>query len=278
MVDRTTFEDGTIVRRMRHSIVIPSGFTSLARCLLQSIPAFQPTRLPAPGDPAYFSFNPLYSLKGKETNSGLPLSHEHEHGKKSEPDEDWQLVLACREGDTGAFEQLIRKYQTRMINISFRMTGDYDDACEAVQEAFLSAYRSIRKFRGDAKFSTWLYGICINHSKNRLSQARRRSRHEVQSVDQLSSDSQVTPASEPSDPGPSALDRIEKKELQAKVQECIDSLEEQQRVVVVLRDIEGFSYEEIVDILGLPDGTIKSRLFRARENLRKSLKRVIGDY
>jgi RNA polymerase sigma-70 factor, ECF subfamily len=263
---------------MRPSIATPGGFTSLARCLLQAIPGFQPSRLPTPADAAHFSFNPLCSLDEVETNPVLPLSQEQEHGKKSGPDEDRQLVLACREGDTDAFEQLIRKYQMRMINISFRMTGDYDDACEAVQEAFLSAYRSIRKFRGDAKFSTWLYGICINHSKNRLSQARRRSRYEVQSLDQSPSDFQVTTATEISDPGPSALDWIQKQELQVKVQECINSLEEQQRVVVVLRDIEGFSYEEIVDMLGLPDGTIKSRLFRARENLRESLKRVIGDY
>jgi RNA polymerase sigma-70 factor, ECF subfamily len=263
---------------MRLPIATPSGFASLARCLLQSVTGFQPTRLPVPAEATHFSFNPPYSFDMNETNPALPQSHEQELEEKSGPDKDWELVLASREGDTDAFEQLIRKYQTRMINISFRMTGDYDDACEAVQEAFLSAYRSIRKFRGDAKFSTWLYGICINYSKNRLSQTRRRSRYEVQSVDQSPSDFQVATTTELSDPGPSALDRIEKKELQVKVQECIDSLEEQQRVVVVLRDIEGFSYEEIVDMLGVPDGTIKSRLFRARENLRKSLKRVIGDY
>ncbi len=199
--------------------------------------------------------------------------------KRSAFDEDGQLVEACREGDANAFERLVRKYQTRMINISFRMTGNYDDACEAVQEAFLSAYRSIRRFRGDAKFSTWLYGICVNHSKNRLSQAARRSHYEVQSVDQPPMDPpSATIGPEPADPGPSVLDQMEKKELQAKVQECIDALETSQKEVLVLRDIEGFSYEEMVDILGVPDGTIKSRLFRARENLRRGLKKVIGDY
>ena len=136
-----------------------------------------------------------------------------------------------------------------MINIAFRMTGDYDDACEVVQEAFLSAYRSIRKFRGDARFSTWLYGICLNHARNRLSQVARRSHYEVQSLDDPVDDPAGSGVFEPAAGDLPALDQLERKELQEKVQKCIDSLEEPHREVLVLRDIEGFSYEEIADIL-----------------------------
>jgi RNA polymerase sigma-70 factor, ECF subfamily len=193
-------------------------------------------------------------------------------------DEDGQLVSACRDGDTDAFECLVRKYQTRMINIAFRMTGNYDDACEVVQEVFLSAYRSIGKFRGDARFSTWLYGICLNHARNRLGQVARRSRYEVQTLDDPIDDPDRPGTIEPAASDLSVVDRLEQKELQEKVQKCIDSLEESHREVLVLRDIEGFSYEEIADILKLPDGTIKSRLFRARDALRKDLKIAIGDY
>ena len=82
-------------------------------------------------------------------------------------DADYEAVTACQKGDVAAFEALVEKYQKKMLNIAYRMTGDYDDACEIVQEAFLSAYRAIRKFRGEARFSTWLYGIVVNHAKNR---------------------------------------------------------------------------------------------------------------
>jgi RNA polymerase sigma-70 factor, ECF subfamily len=193
-------------------------------------------------------------------------------------DEDGQLVSACRDGDTDAFEYLVRKYQTRMMNIAFRMTGDYDDACEVVQEVFLSAYRSIRKFRGEARFSTWLYGICLNHARNRLGQVARRSRYEVRVLDDPIDDPDRAGVTEPAAGDPSVLDRLEQKELQERVQRCIDSLEEPHREVLVLRDIEGLSYEAIADILKIPDGTIKSRLFRARDALRKGLKMAIGDY
>ena len=83
-------------------------------------------------------------------------------------DDDAEFVSRCQRGDIDAFEVLVTRHQKKMLNIVYRITGDYDDACEVVQEAFLSAYRAIKKFRGDAKFSTWLTGITVNHAKNRL--------------------------------------------------------------------------------------------------------------
>jgi RNA polymerase sigma-70 factor (ECF subfamily) len=192
-------------------------------------------------------------------------------------DEDDELVSACQKRDVEAFEVLVKKYQKRMLNIAYRMVGDYEDACEIVQETFISAFRAIEKFRREASFSTWLYGICVNQAKNRLKQTRGRSRHEVQSLDDPAEAEEGIPDKGPASDHFSALAYLERKEVQEKVQECIGRLEEEHREVLVLRDIQGFSYEEISDILKVPDGTVKSRLFRARGALKDSLIGVFGD-
>ena len=192
-------------------------------------------------------------------------------------DEDYKAVTACQKGDVDAFEVLVEKYQKKMLNVAYRMTGDYEEACEIVQEAFLSAYRAIKKFRGDARFATWLYGITVNHTRNRIKQIQSRSRHEIPSLDDpVETENGQLPHDPPSDEIP-IVEQLEKKEIQTKVQECINSLEEDYREILVLRDVQGFSYEEIRDILKIPDGTVKSRLFRARDAMKHCLKRVISD-
>ncbi len=192
-------------------------------------------------------------------------------------DEDDELVSACRKGDVDAFGVLVEKYQRKTFNIVYRMMGDYEETADIVQEAFMSAFRSIRKFRGDAKFSTWLYGICVNHAKNRMKQARSRSRHEGPSLDEPVQTNDGSFVPDPPGNDPPADEQLERKELQAMVQKCIDSLDDEYREVLVLRDIQGFSYDEIRDILNIPDGTVKSRLFRARDALKNGLKGVLGD-
>ena len=192
-------------------------------------------------------------------------------------DEDAKFVIACQKGDVDAFEVLVEKYQKKMLNIAYRMTGDYEEASDVVQEAFLSSYRTIKKFRGEAKFSTWLYTITVNHAKNRLKQMQSRSRHEAVSIDDPVESQDGPYTVEPASGETPIVEQLEKKEIQEKVQQCISSLDEEQREVLVLRDIQGFSYEEISDILKLPDGTVKSRLFRARDAMKLCLKKVIGD-
>jgi RNA polymerase sigma-70 factor (ECF subfamily) len=157
------------------------------------------------------------------------------------------------------------------------MLGDYGDACDVVQESFLSAYRAVGKFRGEARFSTWLYGIVVNHMRNRLKQRAARSRHEVSSIDDPMESEGGSLLAEAHAQEESVIEKLDKKELEKKVQVCIGALDGEQREVLVLRDIQGFSYEEIGDILNLPEGTVKSRLFRARNALKHSLKRVLGD-
>jgi len=192
-------------------------------------------------------------------------------------DEDLKYVILCQKGETDAFEMLVERHQKKMLNIAYRMMGDYDEACDVTQEAFISAYKSIKKFKAEAKFSTWLYRIVVNYSKNRLKQLSGLSKKEgvfmddntEKRADDILNQSLVNSAN----PGT----QMETREREAHVQKCISSLDEEYREVLVLRDIQGFSYDEISNILKIPDGTVKSRLSRARNALKDCLTKVIGD-
>jgi RNA polymerase sigma-70 factor (ECF subfamily) len=192
-------------------------------------------------------------------------------------DDDAGFVARCRRGDTDAFSNLVRRHQKKMINTAYRMIGDYEEACDVVQEAFLSAYRAIGNFRGDSRFSTWLCGIVLNHARNHLTQKAARLRREAVSLDDPVKTQNGSLLNEPRSREESIVERIEKRERDAKVQECIGFLDGEQKEVLVLRDIQGYSYEEIGAMLKLPEGTVKSRLFRARSALKDGLLRVFGD-
>jgi RNA polymerase sigma-70 factor (ECF subfamily) len=191
-------------------------------------------------------------------------------------DEDYQLVSLCQGGDPDAFQPLVEKYQRKLLNMAYRIIGDYEVACESVQDAFLSAFKSIGKFRGEAKFSTWLYRIVINVSRNHLRQMRGRLRREGFSIDDCDHDKKGL-FDDPPAQGFSVLEELERKEVQLKVRNCINALDAEYREVLVLRDLQELSYEEIRDILRIPDGTVKSRLFRARDALKDCLKKTLGD-
>jgi RNA polymerase sigma-70 factor (ECF subfamily) len=192
-------------------------------------------------------------------------------------DDDADAVLRCQKGDAEAFEVLVDRHQKRMLNVAFRMLGDYDEACDVVQESFLSAYRALRSFRREAKFSTWLYGIVVNQARNRLKQAKGRACHETRSLDDPVGMTDGGLSRQVADGGQDANAELEKKEAQRAVRECIRALDAEYREVLVLRDIQGFSYDEIGDMLKLPDGTVKSRLFRARVFLKDCLVKALGD-
>jgi len=191
-------------------------------------------------------------------------------------DEDHEFVSLSKKGNADAFEVLVRKHQKRMFNLAFRMIGNYEEACEIVQDAFISAYKGIKHFEEKARFSTWLCKIVINLSRNCLNKLSVQSHREELSLDDpvFLDDSRI--AKSPASDEPSVLERLEKKDIQQKVQGCIESLESDFREVVILRDIQGFSYEEIGDMLNIPQGTVKSRIFRARSVLRECLKEVQG--
>lgn len=183
----------------------------------------------------------------------------------------------CKKGDVDAFEVLVKKHQKAMFNIAYRMLGSYEEASDVVQDAFISAFKGIKGFKGRAKFSTWLSAIVMNLSKNRLKQLRAIVHHEKYSIDNPMPMDESRTHAEPASGEPSPLERLEKKDIQQKVQDCIGSLDEEFREVLVLRDIRGFSYDEIGDVLKVPEGTVKSRLFRAREAVKDCLKMVMGD-
>jgi RNA polymerase sigma-70 factor (ECF subfamily) len=192
-------------------------------------------------------------------------------------DEDLKYVILCQKGEMDAFEVLVERHQKKMLNIAFRMMGNYDEACDVTQEAFVSAYKSIKKFKAEAKFSTWLYRIVVNYSKNRLKQLNVLAKREGISINDTEEGRTEAILNQSfisnSNPGT----QMEMREREAHIQKCITSLDEEYREVLVLRDIQGFSYEEIGDILKIPDGTVKSRLSRARNSLKDCLTKVIGD-
>ena len=213
---------------------------------------------------------------GAETNSSAPLSYLRGASGAGAADDDSGLVSLVQKGGVDAFEQLVARHQKRMLNIAFRLTNDYDDACEVVQDVFVSAYKNIRSFRGEAKFTTWLTTITVNLSKNRLKQVRTRQIREPFSLDDpVQTDEGEITVDAPSRE-PSVLDRLEKRDTQNRVQDCIKALEPDYREVLVLRDMQDFSYDEIAGMLKMREGTVKSRLFRAREAIKDCLKKVMG--
>jgi RNA polymerase sigma-70 factor, ECF subfamily len=207
----------------------------------------------------------------------LWMSNIIEDKKAPQVDDDQVFVVACQKGDAEAFSALVERHSKKMLNIAYRMLGDYDEACDITQEAFLAAFRSIKKFKAESKFSTWLYRIVVNYTKNRLKQRQSLSQHEGASLDETA-DGQgdcaacLAVANE-GHPG----ELLERRELEVQVQKCISALDREFREVLVMRDIHGFSYEEIHNVLQIPDGTVKSRLSRARLAMKDCLKKVIGD-
>jgi RNA polymerase sigma-70 factor (ECF subfamily) len=196
---------------------------------------------------------------------------------------DGELVAACRSADAGnaeaAFEWLVRRHQKTMLNLAYRVVGDYEEACEVVQDAFVAAYKGLPTFRGEAKFSTWLTTITLNQARNGLVRIKARRRHEAYSLDEprTSQDGDQRPnRQDPPSTAPSALDQMEEAVVRRRIEACLQELPPDFREVLVLRDLQERSYEEIGALLKVREGTVKSRLFRAREGIKDCLKRHLG--
>ncbi len=191
-------------------------------------------------------------------------------------DDDAGLVALSQKGDLNAFEQLVERHQKKMFNLAFRIAGDADDAAEIAQDAFVAAFRNIGKFRGASRFTTWLTTITVNQARNRLKQVRARRLHEVNSLDDPIEREDGQIKADPPSKAASVLDQLEQRDLRQKVQECIAALEPDFREVIVLRDLQDRSYDEIGMMLTVAAGTVKSRLFRAREAVKECLKHAFG--
>jgi RNA polymerase sigma-70 factor (ECF subfamily) len=210
-----------------------------------------------------------------ETNQSAELSNGLRSNRAPASDIDAALVSASQKGDLNAFELLVSRHQKRMLNIAFRLTGDYDEACEVVQDVFVSAHKNIKTFRGQAKFTTWLTTITLNLSKNRLKQMKSRQSHVAFSLDDPIETDDGRMSMDPPSKEPSVLNVLVKRDVQEQVQNCIKALEPDFREVLVLRDMQDFSYEEIGSMLKVREGTVKSRLFRAREAIKDCLKKTL---
>ncbi len=192
-----------------------------------------------------------------------------------EPREDAVLIRAFREGDKAAFDNLVLKHKDRVFNLCYRLLGDYEEANDSAQEAFIKVYGSLKKFRFESAFSTWLYRIAVNTCKNKLKSSAFRQKRKMIPMDNPVSGNRSQPGREIQDESQSPAMELEKKERMRVIQEAINALPPEQKEVVTLRDIEGFSYEEVAEITGFNLGTVKSRLARARQDLRKKLRSVI---
>lgn len=178
------------------------------------------------------------------------------------------LLRRSQRGDREAFGQLVIHYQNSLFNAVFRMCGNQDDAADIVQETFLKAFRAIRDFRGRAAFYTWLLQIAMNTT---ISQRRRDLvRKESKKLSLSPVGEQASPV-DPADKQPGPDSRAQQAEVGRRITEAIDQLDHEHRIVVVLKDIEGLGYEQIAQVLGCPRGTVKSRLHRARLELRAAL-------
>jgi len=184
---------------------------------------------------------------------------------------DQELVRRVQQGDSAAFGELVTRYQDRIYTVCLRQLGDRTLAEEVAQDVFLSAFRAMGNFRGDAKLSTWLFRIAINQCKNQKLYHRRRARGRHEPLEgEPHPDRPVREFAHP-DRGPDA--GVHRTEAERLVAEALEELEPDYRAIVVLRDVEDLAYDEIADALGIAKGTVKSRLHRARAQLAKLLSR-----
>lgn len=205
----------------------------------------------------------------------VPVSEEQaERARMSEAQVDQLLVERVQKGDKHAFDLLISKYQHRIVNLVRRYVSDPDEALDVAQESFIKAYRALKNFRGDSAFYTWLYRIAINTAKNWLvAQKRRPPLSDIDAADaeQYDFDSRLKEKGTPEN-------ELLREEIKRTVFDSIAELPEDLRTAIMLREMEGMSYEEIATTMECPIGTVRSRIFRAREAIDSQLRPLIETY
>jgi RNA polymerase sigma-70 factor (ECF subfamily) len=184
---------------------------------------------------------------------------------------DQLLVERVQKGDKRAFDMLVLKYQHKIVSLVSRYVSDHAEAMDVAQEAFIKAYRALKRFRGDSAFYTWLYRIAINTAKNHLvAQGRRPPQTDVDAVDaeQYQIDSRLKDRASPEH-------ELLREEIEQTIHDAIADLPEDLRVAITLREMEGMSYEEIATTMECPIGTVRSRIFRAREAIDQRLRPLL---
>ena len=183
-------------------------------------------------------------------------------------EEEAKIIRAVVDGNTNAFEDLVLEYQKQVYHIALKMTGNEEDAFDLSQETFLKAFRSLPTFRGEAGFGSWLYRMTANLCIDFLRRKKRQGAGQIVSLDEEEEDRRPLELPDLRYEPQSAL---EKKETRERVQAGLQRLPHEQRLILVLRDVEGFSYQEISDALKIELGTVKSRIYRARAHLARLL-------
>ncbi len=186
---------------------------------------------------------------------------------------DQELVERVQRGDKHAFDLLVAKYQQRIINLVGRFVRNPNDAMDVSQEAFLKAYRALPKFRGDSAFYTWMYRIAVNTAKNYLAVQSRRPLEADQDYDEIEQIDSSGVLRDQATPEHMLL----RDEIQDTVIRAIEELPEDLRTAITLREVEGLSYEDIAAVMECPIGTVRSRIFRAREAIDKQLKPLVSN-
>ena len=201
----------------------------------------------------------------------MTLKNSEISGQEIENSEEQELVFRASKGDAQAFSELVRKYERLVYNLSYQASGNADDAFDISQEVFIKVYRSLRKFRGDCRFFTWLYRITMNTVKDYLRTQKRKKTVSLSDYDEEDENSPGT-RDIPDDTAEADPEEMtERKERRALVRQAIAQLSEDHRIIITLRDMEGYSYEEIAEMLELEIGTVKSRLNRARQAIKEYL-------
>jgi RNA polymerase sigma-70 factor (ECF subfamily) len=181
---------------------------------------------------------------------------------------DKQLVVRVQQGDKNAFDLLVIKYQRKIMSLISRYVHDADEVQDVAQEAFIKAYRAIPNFRGDSAFYTWLYRIAINTAKNHLVSRSRRPPGSDVELD----DAQYMDSGDALRDGETPENALFGEELRLRVNEALEALPDDLRTAVTLREFDGLSYEEIAEVMECPVGTVRSRIFRAREAIDKCVR------
>jgi RNA polymerase sigma-70 factor (ECF subfamily) len=179
------------------------------------------------------------------------------------------LIERCGQGDEAAYAELVAEHQRMVVQLAINLLGDRDEALDLSQEVFLRVFRTIGRFRGQSSLRTWIYRIAVNQARNRHRFWRRRHRAE-----QVSLDAHVAAHGELLSGGTGPDRALAQKELARRLEHALDALPFEQRTAIVLREVDGLSYEEIAYSLGIAVGTVKSRLTRARHTLRQELREM----
>ena len=184
---------------------------------------------------------------------------------------DQELVERVKRGDKTAFDLLVIKYQQRIVNLVSRFVKDHSDAQDVTQEAFIKAYRALPKFRGDSAFYTWMYRIAVNTAKNYLAVQSRRpmgTDQDISEIEQIEGNTALRDYATPEH-------MLLRDEIQETVINAIEGLPDDLKMAITLREVEGLSYEEIATAMDCPIGTVRSRIFRAREAIDTELEPLI---